>query len=92
MTDYLTVIEVVELFEPATKDFMLKFKIHHENSRRVHTVLMTRMVRDSSNLAEDDPEKRVSLFFSNVERDINQLCSQSSRTREDAVEMCLRSL
>ena len=41
---------------------------------------------------EGDPERRVALFFSNVESEINMLCVDGDCKREDAAEQHLKKL
>ena len=82
-------MEVLEIFEKKTEDFIFGFEISQKDAHTVGNVFRTQVMGDSYLLDVDDSERRVGTLFSNVEREINPLCSESSRMREEALSIYL---
>ena len=73
--------------------FMTRHKIHREGDmHEAHFVLWERFIGEFYTLAEEDPKKRVELFFSKINNDINDLVIDTACTQREAVTACIKKL
>ena len=85
-------MEVMAPLTVALEKFVVKYNINRENVSMIHSVLMAKLTREFTSLAEEDPERKVALLFSNIESEINTLCAEEGLKREDAVKSHLKKL
>ena len=71
---------------------MDRFEIDKTNSGNVNLVLFNCLRRDAPLTTEGNPKERVEKLFSRIDKDILELCSKFSCTREDIVREYLKSL
>ena len=85
-------MEVTVSLTVALTKFAAIHRINRENVPMIRSVLMAKLTREFTLLAEEDPERKVALLFSNVESEINILCAEGGLKREDAVESNLKKM
>ena len=85
-------MEVMAPLTVALEKFVIKHNIDREDTDKIRSVLMKKLYREFNLSAEDDSGRKVALLFSNIEREINVLCTEGGLKREDAVESHLGKL
>ena len=90
---FLITNSVVAPLMNSIEAFMARHEILQEGDVQVaHFVLWERFVGEFYTLAEEDPNKRVELFFSKIDKDINRIVVDTSCTQKEAVTECVKKL
>ena len=85
-------MEVMAPLTIAIEKFVVKHDIDRENVPMMHRILMAKLTREYDLSAEEDPERKVSLIFSDIESETDKLCAKGGFEREEAVGMHMKKL
>ena len=91
--DVLITNQVVVPLSRAIEAFKARHNIYREEDRNIaHFVLWERFVGNFHELNEEDPKKRVELFFSKIDKDISDVITDASCEHKEAVKACIKKL
>ena len=77
--------KLVVPFMKGFETFMVRHGIKQKSGSIILNILWQEMVYDDTPLGEEDPKKRVALFFSKIDGDINKIMDRTACQRIDAV-------
>ena len=89
--EYSIAMEIMAPLTIALENFVVKHKIDRGNVPMMNRVLLETLYREYNISAEEDPERKVALIFSDMESETNTLCAEGGFKREKAVEVHLKN-